>query len=309
MPAPCKRPNWALLGGLLVLVLVQALILRGLFAPGEPFGDDLSIHFAESAQLVRAFAARDFSLWNFSANLGFPSGYYYQVLPQAIPALAKLVLGDSITLLLLFKICISLPVYLLPVSCYLALIALELPRPAALGGATAAGLVFGFSTWGLGIDSLFTTGLYTQAWGMLFYPLAVAYGSRFLASGNHLGIATLLVLLTGLCHPFIGFCLVFVVPIVPWWRQGARTGLARIGILAVGALAASAFFWLPILVHYDSFGGFPARLSSESGLAPQKLLTLLLAGKVLDNGRLPILTALLVPAAVVAVRLRSAPLV
>ena len=42
----------------------------------------------------------------------------------------------------LFKICIALPVLLLPVSCYLALIALELPRPASLGGATAAGLVF-----------------------------------------------------------------------------------------------------------------------------------------------------------------------
>src|SRR3989441_913193 len=309
MSASCKRRNWALLGSLLVLVLVQALILRGLFAPGEPFGEDLSIHFAETAQLARAFVERDFSLWNFSANLGFPSGYYYQVLPQAVPALAKLVLGNDIPLLLLFKICISLPVLLLPVSCYLALVALELPRPAAVGGATAAGLAFGLSSWGLGIDSLFTAGLYTQAWGMLFSPVAVAYSSRFLTTGNHLGVATLLVLLTGLCHPFVGFCLFFVVPIVPWWRRGVRAGLARVGILAASALAASAFFWLPILVHYDSFGGFPTRLPSESGLAPKTFLTLLLAGKLLDNGRLPVLTALLVPAAVVAVRQGSASLV
>jgi hypothetical protein len=291
--------------GLVLLSLIQLWLLRPLFAEGEPFGDDLSAHLAEIAEIVRSLREGDLSLWNPSANLGFASGYFYQILPQLVPSLLKLLVGDAVSLLTIFKLAIALPLVLLPGTSYAALRIVGFGRPAAMGGAAAVGVVFTRSVWGNGVDSLFTAGLYTQPWAMLFYPLAIASAMRFLSTGRGLAGAAGFALLTGCCHPFVAFTLLVTVPFTPWWREGVLRGLRRAGVLAALALAVSAFFWLPILVHYDSYGAFPARRASEIGLPPAEFFGLLIRGELLDAGRWPVLTILLVPAVAVAVLRRD----
>jgi hypothetical protein len=282
-------------------VAAVAMCLLPLFAPGEPAGADLSLHLAEIAGIVRALRAHDLGLWNESANLGYPSGYYYPILPQLVPALAELAI-PSVSLLTWFKIAILIPLALLPATTYRALVVAGTPRWGAAGAAAAVVVVSGGSEWGLGIDSMFTKGLYAQAWGMLFFPLAFAYGARWLLDGKHLARAVVYALLVGLCHPMFGFALLPGLAATPWWTRGLRVVARRSAALAGFALVGSAFFWAPILVHYDSFGGFPARLPDENGLAGSIFSVAFISGALLDFGRLPLLTGFAIAAVVLAVR-------
>ena len=298
--------RWWVAACLLLLVVTHVWLLRGIFAAGEPVGNDLSAHLAESAHLARALRAGDLEWWNPGANLGYPSGYYYQVLPELLPALLDIATGGRVGILSIFKLCIVLPLALLPLSVYRALRVVGLDAAEALGGAFAVGFVFADSPWGLGADSMFTLGLYTQAWGALVFPLALANGYRYLAGGDGLFQAAGLSVLTGLCHPLLAVCLAPALAVCPWWwHPGA--GLLRRGAALGGlVLLASSFFWLPVLMHYDSFGGFPTRFPAELGIPPSRLFRMLLGGQLLDRGRLPVLTVLLLGAVTAAWRRRSA---
>lgn len=297
--------HWSVIA-VVAIVLVQFALLAPLFGPGEPAGDDLSIHLAETAHIARALAQGDMELWNPTANAGFASGYYYQILPQLLPALLSLIFGGLLSLLFVFKLCIAVPLALLPATTYRALRVAGVAKAEAVGAAFAIGFVFTPFKWGLGVDSLFTTGLYSQAWGVLFVPLAIVYADRYLRLGEGRGRAVGYALLVGLCHPFFGFALGPAILLTPWWRAGILTALRRGTILLGLVLTASAFFWLPILVHYDSFGGFPARVADEAGIAPVRFVKVLVRGGFFDLGRVPAYTILLVPALALAVWRRSA---
>ena len=304
-PTPeLSRPLVAVV--LLVLIAIEGAFLAPLFATGEPAGADLSIHFAEISHLSRALAAGDFDLWNPSANLGFASAYYYQVLPQLTVAVLHLALGSSnlVSLLFLYKLAIAAPLILLPLTCYRALRVSGLAAAPALGGAAAAGFVFGPSPWGIGADAIFTAGLFTQPWALLFFPLALAYATRYLADADYLGRAVVYTLLTGLCHPFFAVALLPALGVAAWWRNGTAPAAVRAALLLALVLAVSAFMWLPILVHYDSFGGFPLRRAGEAGMRPGELIGVLLRGELLDWSRPSLLSLLLIAAPWVAWRHR-----
>jgi hypothetical protein len=65
---------------LIALALVTLLIYRRVFA-GELAGDDNSFHWAEVVRIADGLRHGDLDWWNPSANAGFPTGYYYQLLP------------------------------------------------------------------------------------------------------------------------------------------------------------------------------------------------------------------------------------
>ena len=64
-----------------VLTIVMCIVYRGIFR-GELVGDDLTFHLAETARLADCIRVGDWDFWNPSANAGYASAYYYQVLPQ-----------------------------------------------------------------------------------------------------------------------------------------------------------------------------------------------------------------------------------
>lgn len=318
--------------GIAAVMVVVALMYRGVFR-GELGGDDLGFHLAETARLSDCLAARDFDLWNPSANAGYASGYYYQIIPQLVPAALTALTGGH--LLFWFQLCVWLPLVLAPLAAYRALRVLGASPWAGVAGGVAISMCLSNSRWGFGADGTFSVGLYTQTWAFAAFPLALAYGARFLETGRFLGRAVAWGLLVGLCHPVAGIALGLglgfgvlvrvVAAAVPWpavtrlthwlpWLAPDDTppaprphvALGRLtlfgALLVVGAMSG----WLTVIVDYDGFGGFPRRVADEVGPGFGGLWSWLSAGNILDAARAPIVTALL-PLALLAGRGRMLP--
>ena len=151
-------------------------------------------------------------------------------------------------------------------------------------------------------------GLYTQLWAFVALPLAFTHGARWIDDGRGLGPAVAWGLFVGLCHPFAGVALgVALAAGTPWrvfwwWWDGEPRfhALTRIVVLGVLLLIGSSVAWLPVIVDYDGFGGFPHRVADEIGPGFARLWRWLASGGLIDQGRLPVLTALLPVVAIFA---------
>lgn len=110
--------DWLALHGALPalgLLTVAMFLIYGHVFGGELAGDDLTFHMAESARLADCLRAGDFDFWNPSANGGFASAYYYQVVPQLMSAIPAAVFGHH---LFFFELSVFLPLVLAPAAAY-----------------------------------------------------------------------------------------------------------------------------------------------------------------------------------------------
>ena len=277
---------------------------------GEICGDDNTYHYAEAAYLADAFAHGDFDLWNPSANGGFPSGYYYQLLPAAIPGILGALFGH---VLFWFQLVLFLSMVLVPASVYRGLRVMGAEPWSAFGGAVAACFFLSGEKWGAGAEGVFWVGLYTQGVAMAAYPLAIGYGYRWMAHGKSAVAATGWGLFVGLSHPVAGvaagLALAVMLPIalVEQEQRAVRRRylwpLVRLVVLGVLYVAGAASAWGQVLVDYEAFGGFPHRVKGEDGPGFEGLQTWLRNGHFLDFERYPprVLTALMVPSLVLSV--------
>jgi hypothetical protein len=283
---------------LAALTAVCAAMYAHVFA-GEPAGDDNTFHLAEIVRLAECLAAGDLDAWNPSANLGFASGYYYQVVPQLVPAAAAALTGSAA--LFWFQLGIVVPLVLAPAAAYRATRRLGEPGWNALGAAFALAFCVSGSKWGHASDGTFSVGLYTQTWALAALPLALAAGIRWLATGRGLGGAVAWGVFVGLCHPLAGVALGIALVAGELARAAASaigrrseprrsTAMARLAVLGALLIAGSASAWLPVVVDYDGFGGFPHRVAGEAGPGVTALAGHLARGWVLDFARLPVLT-------------------
>lgn len=308
--APAWAEPWLDLAPLIVLAIATVL-LSWVYAPlfrGELAGDDNSFHFAEVARIARALRDGDFDWWNPSANAGFATGYYYQLVPAAIPGMFAAVFGHP---LLWFQLGVFIPLVLVPVAGYRGLRVMGASPWPAVAGALALAFCSSPSKWGGGVNGVFLVGLYTQAWALCVFPLAFGHGCRWLSTGKGLAGAVGWGTLVGLCHPVAGVALgaglaLAIVPMTihlqPRWAPTTR-------LLALGGLllVASAAAWLPVLVDYAGFGGFPARVKGEDGPGFALLGTWLLDGELFDAWRWPLISTLALLAVPGAFALRRRP--
>jgi hypothetical protein len=273
------------------LVLLRALCLLPLLGPGEPLGEDHAVHLGEVIWLSRALG--DLDLWSPIANLGYPAGEYYPWLPQLLPAVAIRLLGDAVPALLVFKLAVALPLVLAPVTLAAGLRWMGLSPGEAVAGAAATTLITSVCTWGVGPDASFSLGLYPHAWGMLVYPLALGAGCRWAGRGVDLAPAVGWLALLMLLHPLAAAA------VVPGLLVAApRPG--RLGALLAGAALLTVGAWLPAALDASHFGGFPHGLDARVRLGATEqaevdlvgFWRLVLAGRVLDEERPPVLTAL-----------------
>jgi hypothetical protein len=265
---------------------------------GEPCGDDNSFHYAEIARLASAFGSGDLDAWNPGGNAGFASGYYYQVVAQAFPAALSALTGLSP--LTCFQLAIFVPLVAAPGLAFRALRVAGATPWQAVGGAIALPFAIGTSRWGH--DGTFVVGLYTQLWAFVAFPLAFAHAVRWVDEGRDLPSAVAWGLFCGLAHPFAGIALGLAVvagmPIVLWRER--RAPLLRLVVLGGLLVVGSACAWVPVIVDYDGFGGFPHRVADEVGPGFEKLWDAFAEGDFLDQPRpdLPVLSALLPIAAI-----------
>lgn len=185
----------------LVAVTVAVAAIHWHVFDGEVKGDDLTFHFAESVRIADCLRHLDFDLWNPSANGGYASAYYYQVLPQLASAIPAALLGHH---LFFFQLSVFLPLVCAPACAYRGARLLGgSPWQAALAAFVIA-FMNGESRWGAGNAGTFQVGLYTQTWGLCVFPLALGHGARWISSGRGLAPAIGWGAFSFLCHPFVG---------------------------------------------------------------------------------------------------------
>jgi hypothetical protein len=196
--------DWLAKNGALPALAVLTIaigIIHGHVFWGEPVGDDLTFHFAESARLADCLRVGDFDFWNPSANAGYASAYYYQVLPQLASALPAAIFGHH---LFWFEFSVWLPHVIAPAAAYKGLRLVGATPWQSVVGAFAVAFMNGESRWGTGNAGTFQVGLYTQTWALAVYPLALGYGARWIRDSKGLAPAIAWSVFVALCHPFAG---------------------------------------------------------------------------------------------------------
>src|SRR5438270_3632785 len=131
----------------LAVLTIAIGIIHGHVFWGEPVGDDLSFHFAESARIADCLRVGDFDFWNPSANAGYASAYYYQVVPQLASALPAAIFGHH---LFFFELSVWLPHVFAPVAAYKGMRLIGATPWQSVVAAFAVAFMNGESRWGAG---------------------------------------------------------------------------------------------------------------------------------------------------------------
>jgi hypothetical protein len=319
------------LPGLGLVTIAMVVIYVGMFR-GEIAGDDLTFHMAESARIADCLRAGDFDFWNPNANAGFASAYYYQVLPQLASALPAALFGHHVFFfqLSVFLPLVLAPaaayrgVRLMgatPWQAAIAALAIGFLNGESRWGTGNAGTFnvgLYTQTWALAAFPIAlghavrwatdARGLAPAiAWGAfvtLCHPfagvsLAVALVAGILAQLALRGVdAVLRRLGPGLVDdPRRGTWAALRAAIGERWRHLPRRPwlgeLARLAILGVCLGLTWMPIWLPLLLDYEGFGGFPHRVADEVGPGFGPLLSWFTRGAIFDFSRAMVLTCAL----------------
>ena len=340
-----RATSWVMQHGALpalgLITLAMVVIYAHMFA-GELAGDDLTFHMAESVRIADCLRVGDFDFWNPSANGGFASAYYYQVVPQLVSAIPAAVFGHHV---FFFQLSVFLPLVLAPAAAYRGMRLVGATPWQAVIAALAIGFTNGESKWGTGNAGTFVVGLYTQTWALAAFPLALGHAVRWATEARGLAPAIAWGAFVTLCHPFAGVSL-GVALVAGWAAQlvlvATDAGLAALGRRMVGDPGRSAWsamvaalgerwrnppprrwlpefgrlailgvclfiawmpVWLPLGIDYAGFGGFPHRVNDEVGPGFGTLARWYVHGGILDFAR-PVVLTWTLPVVALLVRAR-----
>ena len=292
-----------------VAVTWSLWVLRATVLPAQ-FLNDSSLH----EQMVRFAAARigaghdPLTSWFPYLGLGSPQFLHYQSTPAILTGLAGLVVGPDTA----FRWSLYLLWCLWPAAIYASARVLGLSRGAAAGAAVVAPLLH--SLPGIGYEQTAYAwagfGVWTQLWASWALPFAWALTWRALDDKRFIAPAAALIALTAAFHYETGYLAFGAVPVmVLLVRRGIAARLARAGVLAAVALAASAWVVVPLL-EYSRWAAVNQALAagpSASGFGARTTLGWLVTGNVFDYRHLPVISLLVAAGlAATAVRWRQA---
>jgi hypothetical protein len=270
------------------LVNLRALTL------GVAYLDDSSVH----EQMVRFATAQlrsghlPLKGWFPYLGLGWPQFLHYQSLPATVTGLFGLVIGPDVA----FRWSLYLLLSLWPISVYLAARLFAGTRPAAAASAVMS--PFLVSATGIGYEQHAYVwvgfGVWTQLWASWTLPLAWGFGWRAILDGRNQLAAVVFVPLTIALHFETGY--LALIPLLVWpFAAGAplRSRLCRSALLVCGSLLASAWVIVPLISQRSwASTNEPLRGSGlVNGYGIGRVLVWLVSGRLLDHGRLPVVTA------------------
>ena len=234
---------------------------------GEPAGDDLSFHMAESARIADCLRHFDLDLWNPSANAGYASAYYYQVLPQLASAIPSAIFGHH---QFFFSLSVIVPLVFAPACAYRGMRLMGATPWQATMAAFVIAFMNGESRWGAGSAGTFQVGLYTQTWALCIFPLALGHSARWMRDGKGLAPAIAWGGAAFLCHPFAGISLGvalvigFLVRFFGEWRIWRSPTMIGVILLYLGGAPLVLLCALAILPIGP--GAPPAGILATAGL-------------------------------------------
>jgi len=303
--------------GLALLVLLptvmNAIMLSTELTLPVPSLNDNELHylFLQRASEALSNGQSVIDFWVPSIEAGFPQFLYYQHLPTLIIlGVQRLSLG-SLDLLNAFNLVRFLLLVGLPLSVYIAMRWFGFSVVVAALAAAVSTLLSGDTRYGFEYDSYIWRGfgMTTQLFAMHLSFLTVAASYRAIQKGKGLWIAAILFGLLVLTHLIYAYMTAMAFIVFVLWglrRSNVMDRAARIAVVGGIAAVMSAYVWIPLLrgtaymnatpylqpEKYDSFGAGP-------------ILGWLVTGDLLDHGRLPVLTILLVVGIAAALVSRS----
>ncbi len=268
--------------------------LRSTVLPAQ-FLNDSSLH----EQMTRFAAARiaaghdPLTSWFPYLGLGSPQFLHYQSAPAILTSLAGLVVGPDTA----FRWSLYLLWCLWPAAIYASARLFGLSRGAAASAAVVAPLLH--SLPGIGYEQTAYVwagfGVWTQLWASWALPFAWALTWRAMTDKRFIAPAAALIAVTAAFHYETGYLAFGAVPVMALLvRQGIGARLARAGVLAAVALAASAPVIVPLLA-YSRWAAINQALAagpSASGFGARITLGWLVTGNVFDYRHLPVISLL-----------------
>jgi hypothetical protein len=260
---------------------------------GVAYLNDSSVH----EQMVRVATAQlraghlPLTGWFPFLGEGSPQFLHYQSLPAMVTGLAGLAVGPDVA----FRWSLYLLLSLWPISVYLAARLFGAGRPAA--AASAAMAPFLVSATGVGYEQhayVWTGfGVWTQLWASWTLPLAWGSSWRAIRDGRGYLRAVLFTALTVALHFETGYLALSV--LLVWPPAAGRPVVARVRRAAVvlgGALLATAWVIVPLLGQraWAAVNEPFQHTGLVDGYGAQRVLSWLISGQLLDNGRLPVVT-------------------
>jgi hypothetical protein len=281
---------WAVVAAAVGWNLVNLRALR----LGVAYLNDNSLH----EQMVRFATAQlragklPLTSWFPYLGAGSPQFLHYQSLPAVLTGLAGLVVGPDVA----FRWSLYLLLSLWPISIYLSARLFGGGRSAA--AASAAMAPFLVSAAGVGYEqhAYLSTGfgVWTQLWAMWTLPLAWGLSWRAIRDGRGCFTAVLFTALTVALHFETGYLALSVLIIWPFVAGRPLVArLRRAAVLLGGSLLASAWVIVPLL-QQRNWAAVNEPLQDTglvNGYGARVVLDWLVSGQLLDDGRLPVVTA------------------
>ncbi len=307
-------------------VLLVAIAFSGLSLLPEgtihvpPLNDNV-LHILAVKQTADAWLAgkNPTDSWLAPIGLGYPLDHHYQHLEYLPVAGLYLLVQRAFSIGAIISWSTVLLLSLFPLAFYVSMRKFGFGYlPAAFAGLVAPLLatkgLFGFDfasyVWS-------GYGLYTQLWGMVLLPLALAAGYRLLRDGRGYFLATLLLTATMLCHTVYGYMAVLLLGIIALLLTFERRGdgvwtalwrvVRRLALLIGLTGIAGSYFFVPFLLDGAFMNRSVWELQSKyDSFGAQWVLKSFGKGDLFDYGRLPVLTLLVVAGLIVcAVRWRD----
>jgi hypothetical protein len=288
---------WLVLGG---IVLANLLALRCELQVARVDLNDGVLHYTLIERMAQAIGhgRSPLDFWVPEYGFGYAVPRTYQPLAHLAVALTYFFLGKSVSLMTLFTWFRYLSLALLPLSFFAAARLFRLPMRTSLAAALLAPLISSQGLYGIEYGSYlwYGSGLYTQSFATLLLLPAIGYSFRAIREGRRAAPAGVLLGLTFLSHfilGYIGALTVVLLICLPDEETRLAERCRRGAWIAAVALVLSAFQLLslvqdaPFINHsrwepvwkWDSFG---------AGAVAKWLFT----GDLLDDGRLPVMSLL-----------------
>ena len=301
------QPKWV------TLVVIGALLgaigfnLWQLFpgtTGGAVTGGDSLFHLLLTGSAVDAIThGRDITdPWQ-SMSLGFPVFHHYQHLPHVALALIHVVTFNVFPLIELMRWSTYLLLSLFPLSIFWSLRRFSFDPLTCAMGAVLASLIGndfqlfgGFGYVNYGFDGV---GLYTQLWGMILLPMALALGFRTMRTNQGYFWATLLLsatLMSHLLYGYMAFLTLGFLSFVPESQVSLNKSLVlgiwnhwkRLAVLFVLVLSVTMYFLVPFVLDHEHFSAAEKRaLLALDSYGYQVILQTLVSGDLFDLGRFP----------------------
>lgn len=289
MKAP-RATSWCVMTVVVASAIGHRHLLRVVSWP-----NDLGLHETMVSWASSRFQHGEvpFDGWMSTLSGGLPQFHHYQSLPHLLTGWLGAAIGPGHAV----HVTLWLLVCTWPVAVYLGGRAMGLDPWAAAASAVVAPLIR--SATGYGFESFsylwLGNGLWSQAWGMWTAPLALGWSARLLRTGEGGARAVIAVALTLAFHLPTGWFVLVVIPLLVLAEPSRwRTTAPRAALVLVGAAVASLWVTLPFLA--DRWAGNASSFNSQGSFADsfgwRRVLGWVLAGDLLDAGRIPILSAL-----------------